>query len=231
VTAQDTAHRLFRTPQPDAAFGRRGRLRGESRNAADTERGDDGNNQGVNFFRTRRHEMAQPPSALPTSEQPAELDAEALRTAYSCFPSGVVAICGEFGGQPVGLVASSFTTVSLDPPLVSFCIQHTSETWPVLLGLPRLGLSVLGATHDIACRQLARKDGDRFAGLSTTVTDQGAVFIDGAAAHLECSVFDELPAGDHRIVLLRIAALSARPTVAPLVFHARTFTSVQTLCA
>jgi flavin reductase (DIM6/NTAB) family NADH-FMN oxidoreductase RutF len=156
-------------------------------------------------------------------------DAGQLRAAYSCFPTGVVAICGERKGAPIGLVASSFTTVSLDPPLVSFCVQHTSETWPLLAELPRLGLSVLGAAHEAACRQLASKRGDRFVGLGTTTTDGGAVFIADAAAHLECSVFDVLPGGDHEIVLLEIVALSARPTVAPLVFHASTFMSVQAL--
>ncbi|MCW2578349.1 MAG: oxidoreductase [Modestobacter sp.] len=158
-----------------------------------------------------------------------EPDAGQLRAAYSCFPTGVVAICGEREGAPIGLVASSFTTVSLDPPLVSFCVQHTSETWPLLAGLPRIGLSVLGASHDAACRQLAARTGDRFAGLRTTTTEDGAVFIDDGAAHLECSVVDVLPAGDHKIVLLEIVALSARPTVAPLVFHASTFMSVQAL--
>jgi len=154
-------------------------------------------------------------------------DAGQLRAAYSCFPTGVVAICGEREGAPIGLVASSFTTVSLDPALVSFCVQHTSETWPLLAELPRLGLSVLGAGHDAACRQLAAKKGDRFAGLGTTTSEDGAVFIDDATAHLECSLFDVLPAGDHAIVLLQVIALSARPTVAPLVFHASTFMSVQ----
>ncbi|MDQ0382889.1 flavin reductase family protein [Amycolatopsis thermophila] len=111
----------------------------------------------------------------------AGLTATELRDAYGAFPTGVVAVCAAIKGIPVGLAMSSFTTVSLAPPLVSVCVQHTSTTWPVLAGRPRLGLSVLGAGQGSLCRRLASKTEDRFAGLGLTVTDD-AVLLDGAAA-------------------------------------------------
>jgi flavin reductase (DIM6/NTAB) family NADH-FMN oxidoreductase RutF len=153
----------------------------------------------------------------------AVLDSSTLKRAYSCFPSGVVSICAHDGAEPIGIVASSFTAVSIDPPLVAFCIQNDSTTWPKLEALPRLGLSILGESHALACRQLARKNGDRFGGLNFSTTDEGAIFIDGASAAIDCSLEDQLPAGDHRIVLLRVISLSASPTVAPLIFHASNF--------
>ncbi|MGF7238465.1 MAG: flavin reductase family protein [Frankia sp.] len=165
------------------------------------------------------------------SGRAAGLDARVLRQAYACFPSGVVSICGLVNTEPVGLVASSFTTVSIDPPLVSFCIQNDSTTWPRLQPLPRLGLSVLGEAHDAACRQMSAKAGDRFAGLVFETTPEGAIFIDGAPAWIECSIEDELPAGDHRIVLLRVLALTVSPAVAPLVFHGSRFASLRQLAA
>src|SRR5260221_1292831 len=88
-----------------------------------------------------------------------------LRNAYGCFPSGVTAICAIVGGQPVGMAASSFTSVSLEPPLVSVCVQSSSRTWAVLKASKRVGVSVLGQTHGEVCRQLAAKTGDRFAGV------------------------------------------------------------------
>ncbi|MCF7548047.1 MULTISPECIES: flavin reductase family protein [Pseudonocardia] len=151
------------------------------------------------------------------------LDTAALRTLYGCFPSGVVAVCAQGPDGPVGLAASSFTSVSMDPPLVSFCIQNTSSTWPKLADLPRLGVSVLGSAHSVACRQLASKTGDRFAGLDLATTADGAVFVEGSPAQLDCSVEDLLPAGDHQIVLLRVHAARALPADEPLVFHASTF--------
>ena len=65
------------------------------------------------------------------SEKPS-LTADVLRHAFGLFPSGVTAVCGIVDGHPAGLAASSFTSVSLDPPLVSVCIAHTSSTWPIL---------------------------------------------------------------------------------------------------
>ena len=153
-----------------------------------------------------------------TLDDPSD-DTASLRRAYGCFPSGVTAVCAMLDGAPVGMVASSFTAVSLRPPLVSVCIQDTSRTWPKLCGRPMLGVSVLAAAHGTACKSLSRKEGDRFAGVEWDIADDGAVFVHGATAWLGCSVQAELPAGDHTIALLRIHGLRARPEALPLVFH------------
>src|ERR1044072_7607713 len=114
-----------------------------------------------------------------------DLTPTTLREAFGHFPSGVIAIAAEVDGTRIGLAASTFVPVSLEPPLVSFCVQNTSETWPKLKGLPSLGISVLGEAHDAAARTLAAKTGDRFAGLETSSSDSGAVFIHGTTARLE----------------------------------------------
>jgi flavin reductase (DIM6/NTAB) family NADH-FMN oxidoreductase RutF len=156
-----------------------------------------------------------------------DFDLVDLRRTYGCFPSGVVSICAMADGVPVGLVASSFTSVSMTPPLVSFCIKSESETWPRLERLPRLGVSVLGEAHDAACRQLSAKAGDRFAGLDLRTTAAGAVLIAGAPAWLECVIEATIPAGDHQIVLLRVMSVTADHDVPPLVFHASSFGAVR----
>ena len=84
-----------------------------------------------------------------------ELSPAALRYAFGHFPSGVIAVAAEVDGSRVGLAASTFVPVSLDPPLVSFCVQNTSETWPRLEKLPALGISLLHEGHDSAARTLA----------------------------------------------------------------------------
>jgi flavin reductase (DIM6/NTAB) family NADH-FMN oxidoreductase RutF len=146
-----------------------------------------------------------------------------LREAFGHFPSGVIAIAAEVDGTRVGLAASTFVPVSLDPPLVSFCVQNTSETWPKLKGLPYLGISVLGEAHDQAARTLAAKTGDRFAGLETVSRDSGAVFVDGTAVWLESAIEQLVPAGDHTIVILRVCDITMHADVAPIVFHRSTF--------
>jgi flavin reductase (DIM6/NTAB) family NADH-FMN oxidoreductase RutF len=152
-----------------------------------------------------------------------KFDQSVLRAAFGCFPSGVTAVCGVLDGTPQGMTASSFTSVSIDPPLVSVCVAHTSSTWPKLAQLDRLGVSVLAAGHGGVARSLASKSGDRFSGVEWVASAGGAVFVHGSTLWLECSIFDQVPAGDHNIVILRIMSLETYPNVAPIVFHGSTF--------
>lgn len=148
---------------------------------------------------------------------------EHLRGVFGCYPSGVTAVCALIDGIPAGMAASSFTTVSVEPPLVSVCVQNTSTTWPRLSSRARLGLSVLAQSQDTACRRLASKDGDRFADVHWEASADGALFVHDASAWLDCSLYEEVPAGDHMIALLEIHALCAAPDNPPLVFHASRF--------
>lgn len=150
-------------------------------------------------------------------------DQAVLRQAFGCFPSGVTAICGLLDGQPIGMAASSFTSVSLEPALVSVCVARTSSTWPKLRSLPILGVSVLAEDHGEAARALAAKSGDRFASVHWEATDSGAALVHGSTLWLECTIESEVPAGDHDIVLLRIQSLETYPDVAPMVFHGSKF--------
>jgi len=160
---------------------------------------------------------------MDTDMSATDLSPSTLREAFGHFPSGVIAIAAEVDGTLIGLAASTFVPVSLDPPLVSFCVQNTSETWPKLRDLPRLGISVLGESHDEAARTLAAKTGDRFAGLSTVSTESGAVFIEGTSVWVESAIEQLVPAGDHTIVILRVADIKVHPAVPPIVFHRSTF--------
>ena len=152
-----------------------------------------------------------------------ELSPAALRDAFGHFPSGVIAVAAEVDGSRVGLAASTFVPVSLDPPLVSFCVQNTSETWPRLEKLPALGISLLHEGHDSAARTLAAKPGDRFAGLTTVSTETGALFIDGTCVWLESEIEQLVPAGDHTIVIMRIREITVHDAGAPIVFHRSRF--------
>lgn len=146
-----------------------------------------------------------------------------LRRVFGAFPTGVTALAALAGAGPVGLAASSFTTVSLSPPLVSVCIGRSSTTWPVLRTRPRIGVSVLGAHHAEACRQLSARGVDRFAELSWHVTGLGAVLLDEVSAWFDCSIEREIDLGDHELVLLRVHDLHVAAEVPPLVFHGSRF--------
>ena len=152
-----------------------------------------------------------------------DLDSQLLRAAFGCFPSGVTAVCALVEGAPLGIVASSYTSVSMNPPLVSVCMGSTSSTWPRLRHSARFGINVLAEGQGELCRQLAAKDTDRFAGVDFDTTIDGAVLMSESATWLECSIHSELDAGDHTIVLFEIHEVSREPHRLPLVFHGSKF--------
>ena len=146
-----------------------------------------------------------------------------LRRVFSAFPTGVTAVAAVIHGRPVGLAANSFTSVSLDPVLVSVCADLKSTTWPLLRTSSHVGISVLAAHHQEACLRLSSKTADRFAELEFRSTPDGALFVEGASAWLDCSIKDVFPAGDHDIILFQVHDLADDPSAAPLVFHSSGF--------
>lgn len=148
-----------------------------------------------------------------------DLDPAALREAFGVFPTGVVAVAAEVDGRPLGLAASSFTSVSLDPPLVSINLAAASKTWPDLRRAKHLGLTVLADHHGPLCRRLAGPVAQRFDGVPVTVTDEGAVLVDGGLARFDTTIYREVEAGDHVLVLLELHAVDHSHEHGPLVFH------------
>ena len=122
-----------------------------------------------------------------------------LRRVFGAYPTGVTAVAALVDGAPIGITANSFTSVSLDPPIVSVSVAHTSTTWPAL-------------------RKAARR-GDRFGSLRWRATADGAILLEDASAWLDCGIEREISVGDHDLILLRVHALDADPDVPPLVFH------------
>lgn len=156
------------------------------------------------------------------------LDGKQLRSAYGAFPSGVVAVCAQVDGEPVGMAVSAFVPVSLDPPLVGICIQNTSNTWPRLREAGVVGVSVLRRTQGPAARQLASKGVDRFAGIPCSVTDRGALVLHEAETWFECAVHEVSSAGDHEFVQLRVLQVSTSGDSSdPMVFHGSKFRSLR----
>jgi flavin reductase (DIM6/NTAB) family NADH-FMN oxidoreductase RutF len=153
---------------------------------------------------------------FPTNQ---DLDQDRLREAFGTFPSGVVAVAAEVDGRVTGLAASSFTSVSLDPPLVSFSIANTSKTWPDLRRAPHLGVTVLADHHGVAARQLAGPVEARFDGLDVVLSPEGAATLADGLSSFDTTIETEVEAGDHTIVLLRLHAVRKAESRPPLVFH------------
>ncbi|MET0953006.1 MAG: flavin reductase family protein [Aeromicrobium sp.] len=152
-----------------------------------------------------------------------ELTPQVLRAAFGAFPSGVTAVAALVDGQPVGMAASSFTSVSLEPALVSVCVAHTSSTWKALSTAPSIGVSVLAEHHGETARFLAARGQDKFASVDWSAAGDGSVFIHDAALWLRCSIHESIPVGDHDIVVLRVDALDRFDGVSPMIFHGSGF--------
>lgn len=151
-----------------------------------------------------------------------------FRDVFSHAPSGVAALCGVDDGKHIGMVVSSFTSVSIDPPLVSVCIGNQSYTWSRLSAQGHIGISILSADQENICTQLTVHPDDRFTGLDVYETENKGVFIKGAAAWFECDLKQVFPAGDHSIALLSIKAMCAFPKTQPLIFYRSGFHGLKT---
>ncbi|URN02167.1 flavin reductase family protein [Actinomadura madurae] len=156
----------------------------------------------------------------------ARVDAAAFRSVLSRFATGVVAVTAvdPASGRPTGLAVNSFTSVSLDPPLVAFCVAHTSRTWPRLRTAGRLCVNILADSQLDVTERLAFGNGDeKFTGIGWSHTPGGAPLISDALAWIECSVEQEHPAGDHMIVVSRVHDLAEHHDAPPLIFYNRTY--------
>lgn len=146
-----------------------------------------------------------------------------LRQLFSRFPTGVTTLCSMDEDKPVGMTASAFVAVSLNPPLVSVCIKHGSSAWRRLRAQTRIGISFLSHGHAATARQLAQRTDDRFQGLDYEAAPGGALLLRNATAWLECSIEQEIAAGDHDIVLFRLHRAAVADGGMPLVFHSSGF--------
>ena len=156
--------------------------------------------------------MAEPSSA-------SAFDSAAFRTVCGRFATGVAVVTAQVGDEVVGLAVNSFTSVSLDPPLVLFCAARSSATWPVIRQAGSFAVNFLAADQEAVSRAFASKDGDRFADVSFRVGVTGSPVLDGAVAYLDCDIEAVYPGGDHEIVVGRVLDLAVQREVEPLVFH------------
>jgi 3-hydroxy-9,10-secoandrosta-1,3,5(10)-triene-9,17-dione monooxygenase reductase component len=148
--------------------------------------------------------------------RPAEpgLDERELRAAFGRFATGVAFVTAEVDGTPLGLIVSSFATVSLEPPLVSFCPSRNSLTWQRMRRAGRCTINILAARHGSFARRAASPGADRFA--------EPDVMRD-AVAVIECDLAAEHAAGDHWIVVGRVRRLEVSSDGRPLVYFAGRF--------
>ncbi|HEX2703381.1 MAG TPA: flavin reductase family protein [Solirubrobacteraceae bacterium] len=146
------------------------------------------------------------------------IDSERYRNVLGHLPTGVTVITAHHRDGPVGMSSNSFTSVSLDPPLILFCPAKSSATWPKIRESGAFCVNIFAAHHEQASRQFSRIGIDRFAGVSWHERPAGPA-LDDAVAWIECAIDAEHEAGDHMIVVGAVRGLEVREgEVEPLVF-------------
>lgn len=142
-----------------------------------------------------------------------------MRDVLGHFASGIVVITTLTPEGPAGFTCQSFSSLSLDPPFVSFSPARTSTTWPRIRDVGRFCVNVLAEGHAGISTVFARSGADKFAGVDWSLAPSGAPRLDGVAAWIDCTLEQEFPGGDHTIVVGRVRNLGADPSRAPLLFH------------
>lgn len=159
------------------------------------------------------------------------IDPRQLRNACGDWVTGVSIVTGADGfGNPVGMAVNSFSSLSLEPPLILFCPAKKSSTWTHLRATGRFVVNILSADQGYLSSVFARSGGDKFTGVDYR-TEDGLPILNGSVAHLACTLVDVFDGGDHEIAIGRVEALdrSDRP---PLVFHrGTTSNAAKGLCA
>jgi flavin reductase (DIM6/NTAB) family NADH-FMN oxidoreductase RutF/DNA-binding IclR family transcriptional regulator len=147
------------------------------------------------------------------------VDAGQFRTVLGHFPTGVAVVTGlDADGNPAGMAVGSFSSVSLDPPLVAFMPDRGSSSWPKFRDAGFFCVNILGADQEDVCRTFATRGGDKFAELSWRPAASGAPILDGVLAWIDCAIDLIHEAGDHYIVVGRVQALEIGTPALPLVF-------------
>jgi 3-hydroxy-9,10-secoandrosta-1,3,5(10)-triene-9,17-dione monooxygenase reductase component len=142
-----------------------------------------------------------------------------FRVTLGRFATGVTVVAGMTDGGPVGLTCQSFTSVSLDPPMVLFCVARTSRAWPHLREVGRFAVTILSQDQVAVSDRMATRGIDKFADLTWTAGPvTGAPVIDGGLGHVECEIDAVHEAGDHHVVIGRVVGLGTTSETEPLLY-------------
>lgn len=122
-------------------------------------------------------------------------------------------------GRWWGFTASSFTPLSLDPPLILVCLSRDAGCHPAFTSAPAFRVNVLGADHEQLAVRFATRGADKFSGLETVfrAAADGLPALDGAIVSLNCRTVERAAAGDHTILIARVDDAQLRPEGAPIV--------------
>ncbi|MFB7115356.1 MULTISPECIES: flavin reductase family protein [unclassified Streptomyces] len=151
-----------------------------------------------------------------------------LRSVFRRHAAGVAVITARGDAGPVGFTATSLTSVSAEPPLLSFGVGTGGSSWPAIAATDHVGVHILGEHQEELAATFARSGADRF-GAQTTWREgpEGVPVLDGVLAWMVCRVVTRVPAGDHRIVLAEVVLGDPTGAGRPLLYHQGRFSALR----
>jgi flavin reductase (DIM6/NTAB) family NADH-FMN oxidoreductase RutF len=149
-----------------------------------------------------------------------------FRSVFRDHAARVVVVTAHGESGPVGLTATSLSSVSLDPPMVSLAVARSASAWATISGARQLAVHLLAHDHDGLATRFATSGIDRFAGVPWRPGPEGEPLIEGCAAYLCGHVVRHVPAGDHGLLLVRVTRGHIDRAGSPLLYHDGGYTSV-----
>jgi flavin reductase (DIM6/NTAB) family NADH-FMN oxidoreductase RutF len=148
------------------------------------------------------------------------IDPDSFRSVLGRFASGITVVSTlDASGRDVGMTVSAFASVSLDPPLISVCIERRASMFAALSIAERFGVSILASDQEALSRRFAQMESShRFEGIGYERGESGVVLLDEALAHIECLRIAQHEAGDHTLFIGEVERATARDA-RPLLYY------------
>ncbi len=148
------------------------------------------------------------------------MDPYAFRQLCGRFATGIVVLTArDPHGAPLGMTMNSFTSVSLDPPLIALAVGHEAQMHSLLLTTTHLAVNILAIEQEALARRFAAGLPERFDGVGWQPGPTDEVLLDGALAHLYCTRWDTVPVGDHTLLIARVTGGSTAAIGGPLLYY------------
>ena len=147
------------------------------------------------------------------------LDHLHFRQVMGHLPTGVAVVTAVHDGAPAGLTVGSFTSVSLDPPLISITVDRAARSWPGIRAAGAFCVNLLAHDQVDLCRLFSSRQTEKFRDVSWRPAESGAPVLEGVVAWVDCDIDMVLETGDHHLVVGRVRDLDVARDVPPLLFH------------
>ncbi len=155
-----------------------------------------------------------------------KIDSEQLRLAMRQWTTGVTIVTSELNGYRHGMTVSSFTSVSLVPPMLLVSIERIVRTHQLISQSGLFGVSILAERHQMISDRFAGRDTvaeDRFAGLETFTLETGAPLLEDGLANFDCKVVSRHEAGSHTLFIGLVVAVRLGKAGEPLIYYNRQY--------